>query len=96
MDVRSQSSRSRILFESALHDYQTQTGTTLADHPLAGKLKSCDSVESVTAMLQEQAQGFSNIRGGDRKIMELLVRIASALHALSAGAALGEVIDLVR
>jgi fungal STAND N-terminal Goodbye domain len=96
MDVRSQSSRSRILFESALHDYQTQTGTTLADHPLAEKLKSCDSVESVTAMLQEQAQGFSNIRGGDRKIMELLVRIASALHALSASAALGEVIDLVR
>jgi hypothetical protein len=68
----------------------------LADHPLAGKLKSCDSVESVTAMLQEQAQGFSNIQGGDRKIMELLVRIASALHALSASAALGEVIDLVR
>jgi len=96
MDVRSQSSRSRILFESALHDYQTQTGTTLASHPLAEKLKNCDSVETVTAMLQEQAQAFCNIRGGDRKIIELLGRIVSALHTLSASAALGVVTDLVR
>ena len=60
------------------------------------KLKNCDSVESVTAMLQEQAQMFGNIRGGDGKIMELLGCIVSALHTLSASAALGKIIDLVR
>jgi hypothetical protein len=96
MGDHSQSSRSRIAFESALHDYQTQTGTTLASHPLTEQLKNCDSVESVTAVLQEQARAFSDIRGGDRKIMELLGRIVSALHTLSASAVLGEAIDLVR
>jgi hypothetical protein len=48
-----QCSRFRALFESALQDYQKQTGTLLADHPLAHQLQICESVESVTAVLQE-------------------------------------------
>ena len=96
MGDQSQSLRSRILFESALHDYQTQTGTALASHPLAEKLQNCDSVQAVTAVLQEQARAFSDIRGGDGKIMELLGHIVSALHTLSASAILGGVTGLVR
>ena len=96
MSNQSQSSRFRVLFESALLDYQNQTGTTLASHPLAEKLQNCDSVESVTAVLQEQTRAFTEFRGGDNRIMKSLKSVVSALYTLSASTALGEAIGLVR
>jgi hypothetical protein len=92
----SQSSRFRVLFESALQDYQNQTGTTLANHPLAEKLQNCNSVESVTDVLQEQARAFTEFRGGDGRIMKSLKAVVSVLDSLSTSIALGEVIGLVR
>ena len=96
MADQSQSSRFRVLFESALQDYQKQTGTTLASHPLAEKLQNCDSAESVTALLQEQARAFTELRGGDGKIMKSLTTVVSVLYTLSASTTLGEAIGLVR
>ncbi len=95
MADHSQSSRFQVLFESALQDYQNQTGTTLANHPLAEKLQYCDSVESVTAVLQEQARAFTEFRGDDGKIMKSLKGVVSVLYTLSASTALGEAIGLV-
>jgi len=93
MSDQSQSSRFRVLFESALLDYQNQTGTTLA----AGQLQDCDSVESVTAVLQEQARAFTEFRGGDGRIMKSLKSVVSVLYAFSASSALGEtMVGLVR
>ena len=96
MSDQSQSSHFRVLFESALQDYQEQTGTTLASHPLAEKLQDCDSAESVTAVLQEQARAFTEFRGRDGKIMKSLTTVVSVLYTLSASTALGEAIGLVR
>jgi hypothetical protein len=96
MDDLSQSSRFQALFESALQDYQRQTGTILADHPLAVQLQNCDSVDSVTTLLQEQARTFSEFRGSDGKIMKSLKRVVAVLYTLSASTALGEAIGLVR
>ena len=93
MSGQSQSSRFRVLFESALLDYQNQTGTTL----VAGQLQNCDSVESVTAVLQEQARAFTEFRGGDDRIMKSLKSVVSVLYAFSASSALGEtMVGLVR
>ena len=47
------------LFETALQDYEKQTGMKLAEHPLAKQLELCDSVESVTTVLQQHVQSFS-------------------------------------
>ena len=96
MADQSQSSRFRLLFESALQNYQIQTGTTLVNHPLAEKLQYCDSVESVTAVLQDQARAFSEFRGGDGRIMKSLKAVVSVLDSLSTSIALGEAIGLVR
>jgi hypothetical protein len=96
MDHQSQSSRFRVLFESALQDYQIQTGTTLPNHPLAEKLQYCNSVESVTAVLQEQARAFIEFRGGDGRIMKSLKNVVSVLDSLSTSTHLGEAIGLVR
>ena len=96
MGDQSQSSRFQALFESALKDYQSQTGTILANHPLAQQLQSCDSIESVTAVLQAQARAFSELRGDGGKIMKSLKHVVSDLYSLSASTALGEAIGIVR
>jgi hypothetical protein len=76
------------LFEAAFRDYESQTGNTLANHPLAQKLQSCDSVESVTAVLIEQTEAFGEIRGKD-KLLKPLRNVLSVLHKLSSAFDLG-------
>jgi hypothetical protein len=88
------SSRFEALFEEALREYEKQTGTPLAKHPLAEQFQSCQSVESVTSLLQEQTQALSDFRGTD-KIMKSLKSLVSALSRVSAVAALGHNIGLV-
>jgi len=95
MGDQSQASRFRPLFESALQEYQRQTGTTLAGHPLAENLQHCDSIESITTVLQEQARAFSEFRGGDARVMKSLKTVVSVLYTLSISTALGEAIGLV-
>ena len=88
------SSQFEALFESALQDYEKQTGIPLASHPLAEQLRNCQSVDSVTTLLQEQARAFSEFRGSD-KIMESLESVVSALSRVSATAALGHAFGMV-
>jgi hypothetical protein len=88
------SSRFEALFESALHDYEKQTGIPLAKHPLAEQFQNCQSVESVTTLLQEQARAFSEFRGSD-KIMKSLKSVVSALSRVSAVTTLGHNIGMV-
>jgi hypothetical protein len=95
MSDQSGSSRLQVLFEAALQDYERQTGVVLANHPLAEKLQNCYSVESVSAVLREQTQAFSEFRGRD-KIMKPFKNAVSVLHKLSATADLGQAIGLVR
>jgi hypothetical protein len=92
MSDQSGSSRLQVLFQAAMHDYEKKTGIVLARHPLAEKLQNCDSVESVTAVFQEQTQAFSGFRAGD-KVFKPLKNIVSLLHKLSSAA---DTIGLVR
>jgi hypothetical protein len=84
------------LFEVALRDYEKQTGTILVEHPLAKQLETCDSVESITAVLQERARTFSKFRGDDGKVTKSLHCVVHVLQGLTTSAALGEAIGLVR
>jgi hypothetical protein len=94
MSDQSGSSTFQALFESALQDYEKQTGIPLADHPLAEQLQNCQSTESVSALLQEQAQAFSTFQGSD-KIFKSLKSVVSALSKVSATATLGQAIGMV-
>ena len=89
------SSHLRTLFELALEDYEIKTEISLANHPLAQKLQNCNSVESITAILQDQARTFGKFRGRDR-IMESIRSIVSSLEKLSATALLSDGIGQVR
>ena len=81
MSEQSGPSQFQTLFEAAFRNYEKQTGKTLANHPFAEKLQSCDSVESVTTVLREQIE-TSEIRGKDR-VLKPLKKVLSVLHQLS-------------
>jgi len=84
------------LFDIALRDYEKQTGTKLVDHPLAKQLEVCDSVDSISAFLQERACAFREFRGeDDGKVMRSLNRVVYVLYTLSTYSALGEGVGLV-
>ena len=91
----SSSSSFQGLFNAALQDYENQTKTKLDQHPLANKLEACDSVDSIVAILQEQAQIFGGFRGDDGKTMRSLRSSVDVLYTLSNSTILGELIGLV-
>jgi hypothetical protein len=95
MSDQSGSSRLQGLFETALHYYEKQTGIALAEHPLAGQLQDCDSVDSFTVVLHKQTQALNEFRGRD-KIMKPFKNALSVLYKLSAIANLGQDFGLVR
>jgi hypothetical protein len=83
-------------FDSALRAYQENTDITLAEHPLAVQLRSCDSAESIiTILLQGEPPAFSNFQEKDR-ITKSIKTIVSVLATLSASTSLGDALDLVR
>jgi hypothetical protein len=97
MSEQSGPSHFQVLFEAAFRDYEKQTGKTLANHPLAEKLQGCHSVESVTAVLLEQTESSSEIRGKD-KVLKPLKNVLSVLHKLSSASSVNLVhhLGLVR
>ena len=91
MAHQSESARFQALFEPALQAYEQTTGVSLTQHPLAVKLQSCESVEAITGLLQDQAQAFRDLQGSD-KIMESIKTIVSILSKLSSAASLACVV----
>jgi hypothetical protein len=98
-DIMSQpsslSSNFRILFDAALQDYKDKTGNTLIDHPIAKQLETCESVNSITAILHEYARGFREFRGNDGRLMKALNSSVDVLCSPSISSALNETIGLV-
>jgi hypothetical protein len=94
MTDQSGSSHLLVLFEVALEDYKQQTGIELAKHPLAERLQDCNSVESVTAILREQAQDFKEFRERD-KVLKPLKKVLTVLHRLSSAADFAQDVGLV-
>jgi fungal STAND N-terminal Goodbye domain len=95
MTGQSASSNLQALFEAALRDYEKQTGIPLAKHPLVDKLQNCDTVESITTVLHEQTQAFSDFREKD-KVLKPLKSAVLVLCKLSSAASFGQAIGLVR
>jgi hypothetical protein len=95
MSDQSGSSRLRVLFEAALKDYKQQTDIELAEHPLAKRLQNVSTVDSVTAILCEQAQDFKKFREKD-KVLTPLKKVLTILHRLPSAANFAQHVGLVR
>ena len=95
----SPSSSFLALYNSALQDYTNQTGTNLVDHPFAKQLKKCESVDSISSLLQGHVRRIREFRRDDEKIIKSLkcaVTAVHVLHTLSTNTVFGEGICLVR
>ena len=95
MAQQSESARFRALFEPALQAYGQKTGVSLAQHPLAIRVLSCDTVEAITGLLQDQARAFRHFQGSD-KIMKSIKNTVSILSKISSAASLADAFGLVR
>ena len=76
------SSHLHVLFQTALDDYEKQTGIELARHPLAERLQDCNSVEAVTAILREQRHDLNKFQEKD-KVLKPLKKVLTVLHIIS-------------
>ena len=95
MAHQSESARFQTIFEPALQAYEKKAGVSLAQHPLAIKLQSCDTAEAITGILQDQAQAFEHLQGGD-KIMKSIKITVSILSNISSTTSLADAVGLVR
>jgi hypothetical protein len=89
-----ESSSFSVLFDSALAEYERETGRPLAQHPLAELLESCNTVGSVSDILQEKARAFN--QSIHSRITKSLNSIVSILYALSTTTAIRNAINAVR
>ncbi|KAI0248332.1 ankyrin repeat-containing domain protein [Lactifluus subvellereus] len=82
MSASSQISVLQSLLGDAVEKYKNQVGKSLIEDQLA-ILRTCDSVESVAALLEERAQAFREFLGQDRhgNIMKSIMRVVHVLHA---------------
>jgi hypothetical protein len=96
MSQLSSSSSFQALFGAALQDYEIRTGTSLVNHPLAKQLEECDSLDSITAILQEKAKGFRGFRRDKGKLMKSVKCSVNVLYILSISTVLGEGVGVVR
>ena len=85
-----------LLYNAALQDYTTQTGTNLVDHPFAKQLQNCESVDSISSLLQENVRIFREFRTEDGKIIKSFKCAVNVLYTLSNSTVLGASIGLVR
>jgi hypothetical protein len=91
-NTNSTTSNFQAVFDAALKDYTKKTGKDLCDldHPLASKLNSCDSPESILDIFREQAREFDEFRKDDTKLFKWLKPIVKVLHTLSTNEVLGD------
>jgi hypothetical protein len=94
MADHSGSAHFQTLFESALKAYEKTTGVTLAQHPLAQQLQSCQSTQEIITLLQGQVQAFDESRRD--KVIKTIKTTLSILTPLSAAASLADAFGLVR
>ena len=86
----------QLFFDAALQDYGRQTGINLIDHSLVRQLENCNSVESITTLLQGQAESIREFRGDESDLMKSIKHVVDILHTLSRTSSFGERTDLVR
>ena len=89
------SSNFDTLFNAALAEYTKKTGKDLRNHPLASKINSCNSTDSILHIFQEQAEKFDEFRKGNKKLFNWLGPIIKVLHAFSTNEILKDTVSHV-
>ncbi len=79
------------VLDATLSEYKKKTGRELLDHPIAAELQRCDTVDTVLAILQDQAREFQQFKDGDQRLMKWIGPLAQVLFAFSGTLVVGDV-----
>jgi hypothetical protein len=71
------------ILTAAVKSYEKQTKKDIASHPLAAKLKSCDTPDAILAVLRGQVQVFDRSQSADEKLTKWLDPTVNVLCAFS-------------
>jgi hypothetical protein len=77
------SSDFQLIINNALDTYKKRTKKDLLAHPLAARLRTCDSPAAILAILQEQVQGLDQTQRGDERWSKWLDPTVNVLLAFS-------------
>jgi hypothetical protein len=77
------SSNFNSILDAALSEYKKTTGGDLFEHPLAAEVKRCDSIASISALLQDQARDCQRYRDGDQRLMRWINPVVDVLSRFS-------------
>jgi hypothetical protein len=71
------------ILKEASRQYKDLTGEDFATHPCAAELDNWSSVDTVLKLFQRQAQGFNEVRKGNKKLLEWLTPVVQTVVAVS-------------
>ena len=77
-DPTSTSPNFQLIFNNALKAYKKHTKNDLLTHPLADRLKTCDSACGILTVLQKQVQEFNESRRSNTKWLDPTVNVLLA------------------
>jgi hypothetical protein len=83
------------IFNAALETYRRSTKKDLASHPLLPSLQSCDSPETILAVLREQIPALSQSQNSDDRLTKWVTPTVNVLYSFSATLASGGAVGLV-
>jgi hypothetical protein len=83
----SESSTLQPLLQDAIEQYEKNVGTSLIENQFAIRLRSCDTIESITEALEEQAHDLSGFLGHDRhsQMTTSIGRVVRVLYTVFSG-----------
>jgi hypothetical protein len=72
------------IFNAAWDEYRKKTGKDLQTHPFAGQLNSCDTPDTILAVLQPHVDALSQAQKNSQALMKWLNPIVHVLFIFSA------------
>jgi hypothetical protein len=68
----------QLIFESALEAYRKRTKNDILTHPLADRLKTCNSANSILTVLQELVQELNQSQRSNQRWLDPTVNVLLA------------------
>ena len=95
-EVASSSGHYEVIFDNAMKAYKKKTGKDLASDPLRRRLETCNSPDSVLAMLKDQIPGFHQSGSSDENHERLTKWVNPVVNVLyNFAATIGGAVSLV-
>ena len=77
--------RFKPILDEALSEYEKNTGNDLLNNWLTKEIQSCNTVEEVLGIIQDEANAFDKFRDGDKTLMKWIgpsLRVAYKISSI--------------